>query len=471
MTLFSSLYTGVSGLNAQSQRLGTISDNIANVNTVGYKRAETKFTTFVTQQTTTRFSPGGVLSRPFYEIANQGTLAATLNVTDLAISGGGFFVVNESPTPTIGDEFFYTRAGSFVPDAQGNLVNTAGYYLQAWKLDENGNLPLNNSSLVSLQTVNVAEVTGRPSPTTSVEIGINLPAGGTVNPLVDSSIPSAIQTTDVVVFDSLGFNQTLRLAWHHVSQGDPVLGNRWHLVVQPQTGGSVVNVNDANGVPLAAANTLNNPDPAALGDNYLIVTFNNDGSLQDVVDPGTGDSVMNVNDFTVQVSFDFSSSGANPAQTINFDFGRRNTTAPFVAENVTSYDADYFTTFLNQNGVRFGSYVGVNISDRGVVTAIFDNGQTLPLYQIPLVDFANPNGLEPRTGNAYAQTERAGDFILRTPGSGSAGKVVASSVELSTVDIATEFTDMIITQRAYSANTRVVRTADDMLNDLIQVVR
>ncbi len=125
--------------------------------------------------------------------------------------------------------------------------------------------------------------------------------------------------------------------------------------------------------------------------------------------------------------------------------------------------------FINQNGVRFGSFSGVNIDNKGILTAIFDNGQKQPLYQIPLANFANVNGLDPRTGNAYAQTDVAGEFILRTAGVSGSGDIISSSVEMSTVDIAEEFSNMIITQRAYSANTRIISTADEMIAELIQV--
>lgn len=143
--VFGALFAGVSGLNGQSQRLSTIADNIANVGTTGYKRVETAFSTFVTQTTTTRHSAGGVRTSIANQISQQGLLESSLNKTDIAISGNGMFVVNETPTPGVGDEYLYTRAGQFKPDKNGNLVNTAGYYLQGWPLDQDGNLPTNNT--------------------------------------------------------------------------------------------------------------------------------------------------------------------------------------------------------------------------------------------------------------------------------------------------------------------------------------
>ncbi|MCE2964461.1 MAG: flagellar hook protein FlgE [Alphaproteobacteria bacterium] len=474
MSLLGSMFTGVSGLSGQAQRLATISENIANVNTVGYKRIENQFQTFVTETNPRRHSPGGVVTSINHQLTAQGTLQATTATTDMAISGTGFFVVNQNAVPTVGDEYLYTRAGKFAPDATGDLKNTAGYYLQGWPLDVNGNLPTTAGSVISLETVNVGQLTGKPIATSKVDIGINLPAKSALDPLGNGTVSDAKRSSDIVVFDSLGIAQTIRLNWNHVAN------NTWHLTMNPGSYGTppvlntIVDVQDATGVAIntvngaAPANQLGNPLVA--GTQYLQVVFNTDGTLRDITDPSTGTTVYNNTDKTVKVNFDFSPSGATNNQTISFNFGRQNL-GPLanVAEGLTQYDADYFTAFINQNGVRFGSFTGVNINEKGVVTAIFDNGQTQPLYQIPLVSFANPNGLQPVTGNAYSQTERAGEFILREAGKGGTGTVVASTVETSTVDIAEEFSNMIVTQRAYSANTRVISTASDMLNELIQI--
>jgi flagellar hook protein FlgE len=397
MSILGSLFAAVSGINGQSQRLATISDNIANVSTTGYKRMETQFSTFVTESTVTRHSPGGVTSRPQHQIDSQGLLQATLNNTDLAISGTGYFVVNQSATPTVGDQYLYTRAGSFQADSTGNLINTGGYYLQGWPLDETGQLPTDNGSLISLQAVNVGQVTGKPSATSLVEMGLNLPANSARNALADGTIADAVRNSDLVVFDSLGISQTVRVSWAHVSN------NTWHLTINPGTG-AINDVLDATGATLLSvngvANDLSSPNPATANDPYLVATFNSDGTLADIVDPTSGNSVISNLDGTVKVSFDFSSSGSSNTQEISFNFGTKN-----AADGLAQYDADFFTSYLNQNGVRFGSFTGVNIGKDGKVVAIFDNGQTQPLSQIPLVSFSNPNGLEARTGNAYAQTQ------------------------------------------------------------------
>jgi flagellar hook protein FlgE len=599
--VFGALFAGVSGLNGQSQRLSTIADNIANVGTTGYKRVETAFSTFVTQTTATRHSAGGVRTAIVNQISQQGLLEASLNKTDIAISGNGMFVVNETPAPGVGDEYLYTRAGAFKPDSTGNLVNTAGYYLQGWPLDQNGNLPTNNTSLVSLQTINIAQITGQPKATTTVEMGINLPSSSSIDATGQANDPNSISSTDFVVFDSLGQSQSLRTTWTKVAN------NQWHMTMSTApTRGSIVDVRDSTGTNIGdlnattpyifrtasataltattalpagvtgesfsitltnattgatttvtvpaltlgatddvsdlmttinainprvqlrinddvtpsqlefyttdrndfisatdlsaapdlstffggtptaitvGANTLgsaaNYANDASGGDyfDYLIFNFNADGTLKDIIDPSqpgdstttpAGRSLYNANTQTLDIVMDFSASGADADQVVSFDFGRfNNTTATHVAEGITQYDANLFTSYLNQDGVTFGSYTGVDIDKQGIVTAIFDNGQTQRLYQIPIVSFANTDGLAPRAGNAYAQTERAGEFILRQAGTASAGSIVSSSKEASTVDIAEEFSNMIVTQRSYSAATRVISTADQMLEELI----
>ncbi|MFM7631374.1 MAG: flagellar hook-basal body complex protein, partial [Alphaproteobacteria bacterium] len=508
--VFGALFAGVSGLNGQSQRLSTIADNIANVGTTGYKRVETAFSSFVTQTTTTRHSAGGVRTSIANQIAQQGLLESSLNKTDIAISGNGMFVVNETPNPEVGDEYLYTRAGQFKPDKNGNLVNAAGYYLQGWPLDQDGNLPTNNTSLVSLETINIAQITGQPKATSSVEMGINLPSSSTINPTGEANDPKSVSATDFVVFDSLGQSQSLRVAWTKVAN------NQWHMTMSTSPArGSIVDVRDPTGtnigdlastspyifrtasataltsttalpagvtgesfsltlknattgatttvtVPTLTLGATNNvsdlmttinainprvqvrinddvtpnqlefyttdrndsisgtnfgsaPDlstffggaPSAIsvganklssaakystdaagGDyfDYLIFNFNADGTLKDIIDPSqpgdskttpAGRSLYNNNTQTLDIVMDFSASGAADDQVVSFDFGRfNNTAAPNVAEGITQYDANLFTSFLNQDGVTFGSYTGVDIDSRGIVTAIFDNGQT-----------------------------------------------------------------------------------------------
>ncbi len=420
MSIYGAMYSGVSGLAAQSNALGMISDNISNVNTIGYKNSKAAFATLVTESASvTKFTPGGVRSMPVAQIDRQGLLQASASATDLAIAGNGFFVVNEAADPTAGNSVLYTRAGNFRADADGNLVNAAGYYLQGWALDSAG-VPVGNTSVLSsLTTINVANLSGAATPTANMELGINLP-----------SIAGTGDTHDVTVqiYDSLGNAHDITLTFTKTATA-----NQWTYA----TGNPVLSgTTTASGTTAGGTGTI---------------TFNGDGTPTADIAPS----------FTVSAW----TTGANNS-TITVDGGTANE-----SDGITQFAGEYTISFLDQDGVRFGQYTGVSIDERGVVTAQFDNGERRSIYQLPVAMFANPNGLEARDGNAYIQTDRSGDYILGTANTGGAGKVAPSALESSTVDLAEEFTDMIITQRAYSASAKIITTADEMLEELIRIRR
>ncbi|MFN5609420.1 MAG: flagellar hook protein FlgE [Holosporales bacterium] len=593
MGLFGALYTGVSGLNAQAQAQSTISENVSNVNTVGYKRVQTDFSTLVVESSPRAYSPGGVLTSTSYGITDEGTLQGTTSETDIGISGPGFIIVNQVANPSIQDEFLYTRAGKFTTDENKNLKNTAGYYLQGWKLDNLGNLPTANSSLVSLQTVNLDKIPGISVTTKNVTAYLQLPASSPIDSVADPSLGPFVtgsqQSQDVPVYDSLGVPQTVRLVFTHVGT------NAWNLTINPGSYGNppvankVTNVLDNVGAPLSPPNQLGTP--LVSGDQHLRVTFNSDGTLQDITNADTGTSVYN-SDGTIKVRFDFSASGASPIQDVSFNFGQKNpvtrnslataaatlftsttgteisgikgtvlgsvnnvavipaptpadhyqidltiggetfrgivaddavtaTSIDFVglgspvngftmttaddmlisaaavktdlenyfktASTPTSFtvsglptqtppgtsqkNSDFIGSTVTQDGVAYGVYKGININKEGVVIANFTNGESLPIYQLPLATFPNPNGLAPRTGNAYSKTRDSGELVLNQAGVAGIGQVFSRTLENSTVDIGTEFAKMIITQRAYNANTRVVSTSRDMLAELDRLVQ
>ncbi|MDZ7714092.1 MAG: flagellar hook-basal body complex protein [Rhodovibrio sp.] len=215
MSIYGAMYSGVSGLAAQSNALGVISDNISNVNTVGYKGSRATFQTLVTQATTqTTYTPGGVGSRPLQGVDKQGLLQGTSNATDLSISGNGMFVVNEAIDPDVGDDYMFTRAGEFRPDEQGNLRNAAGFYLQGWPLDDNGNLPPAQQSINSVETVNVSNLTGLPRATDTISLGANLPVRAANDANVFEFAGGTEQQMTVNMFDALGnaHNMTMKFS-------------------------------------------------------------------------------------------------------------------------------------------------------------------------------------------------------------------------------------------------------------------
>ena len=216
MSIYGAMFSGVSALNAHSNTLGMIADNISNLNTIGYKHTNARFSTLVTSSAlSTKYAPGGVRSAPFQQIDRQGLLQASQNATDIAVSGSGFFVVNESSAPGSGDRFLYTRAGQFSVDADGFLVNNGGHYLQGWQtlpdgsfdVDQNGIADSSSpdpTSLTDLTAIQATSLTSTATPTSSVQLGLNLPATAAVN---------ATQNMTVKVFDSLGIDHNVALEW------------------------------------------------------------------------------------------------------------------------------------------------------------------------------------------------------------------------------------------------------------------
>lgn len=442
MSLYGALFTGVTGLNAQTQSMAMISDNLANVNTVGYKRVRAQFSTLVTDSgSLTTHSPAGVLSKPFYTIGTQGQIQSTNSDTDIAVSGNGFVVVNTESDQS--GSVIYTRAGSFTSDSLGNLRNAAGHFLQGWPLDVNGNIPAASADLTSLSTVNVGQFSGTAAATTNSEVGVNLdasqtPYGGAyaVNDLANGTVTPHF-FRNFVVFDALGSSHELSIGYLKTAT------NTWAVELYAANPAEVT----AGATALASGNVIFNGDASLDADNVLTTlgTYN----------PITGDLVS-----TIPITW---TNGAS-ASSIDMDWGSNN-----LNNGLSQFSANYNVAYVNQNGASVGLLNGVSIDEDGFVIASFTNGQTQSFYKLPLSTFGDPSSLKPEEGNAYSETNRSGSFNLREAGQGGAGFFVPSALEASNVDIAQEFTDMIITQRAYSANARVITTADEMLEELIRL--
>ena len=424
MSIYGAMFSGVSGLNAQSQSLATISDNISNVNTVGYKTSKAYFSTLVTGQTMNNYSPGGVRSTPLYDIDRQGLLQSSASDTDLAISGQGFFAVTQSATPGATDIRYFTRAGSFQPDASGFLRTPTGYYLQGWATDPAG-VPTaaDLSDMALLEPVQVNAVSGSARPTTSISLGLNLPASAAV---------AATETTAIQVYDSLGVAHDVTFTWTKLAT------NSWRVQAAVTGAGTI--------------------DEGAVGGGLgysVVVAFAGDGT------PTTFDGAATPPDLAI---------GGWTSGALNSDIGMTLGT-PGTANGVTQFASSYSTTFLDQDGAQFGNFFGVSVDDDGIVTALFDNGESLRIYKVPVITFANPDGLIAKTGTMYLDSPNSGAAILREAGTGSAGAIVPSALEASTTDLAGEFSTMIVTQQAYSAAAKVITTADEMLSELMRIKR
>ena len=443
MSLYGALMIGVSGLNANSQALSIASSNIANVNTVGYKAANANFSTLLASAMGSGdVSNSAVTASASQNVTVQGTPVQASLPTDMAISGNGFFVVTKSPAAAgSANSQFYTRAGDFSPDDNGNLVNSAGYYLMGWPLDSNGNVPSNRTDMTA---VNINSLSGKAEATTTMTIQANLQAstaavsGYTAGDMEAGTVTPSFERT-INVYDSQGGQQPLQISYVKTN------ANTWSYEVSYQ--GDAANIGGATNNPIAT------------GD----VTFNSDGTLNTVTDTTGGSSTASP-DGKVNITIPWDASSGLQSQAISLNLGTLGS-----SNGVTQFDSDSAMPSSQVDGSLFGSLSGVSIDGDGFVTANFSNGLSQKIYKLPVATFANPNGLTAVNGNAYQSSNSSGTATINEATTGGAGAIQSQSLEGSTVDLATEFTNLITTQRAYQASTRIVTTASDMLDQLLQM--
>jgi flagellar hook protein FlgE len=431
MSLYGALTIGVAGLSANSVALSATSSNIANVNTVGYKNQTINFETFVNIPGLAGNSSAGVSSSIGQDVTTQGLPTSTSSPTDMSISGNGFFVVSPNASGTGGQE--YTRAGSFTPDENGNLKNVAGLYLLGWQLDSQGNIPTNTSAL---SMINVSSLAGKAQATTNLGIQANLQSSATVDAAYTAGdITSGAATPDfqrtINVYDSQGGSQPLTMSF--VKTG----ANTWGYEVTYS--GTASNITGTNPIDTGT------------------VTFNSDGTMKNVngASPASG---------TFALTIPWAASTGLSSQSVNVNLGAVNGTS-----GLTQFDSASTLNGTSPDGSPFGSITGVQVSKDGTVTAQFSNGLSQAVYKVPVATFTNPDGLGQMSGDAYTATRQSGAANINIANTGSAGGIAAQTLEASTVDLATEFTNLITTQRAYSASARIVTTADQMLQELEQL--
>ena len=439
MSLYGAMMIGVSALDAFSNALSTSSSNIANVNTIGYKSSDTNFSTLVAASMgASDMSSIGVVSGTSQNIGQQGLLQTASSPTDLAISGNGFFMVSDSSSPGGGQ--YYTRAGDFNPNANGDLQNSAGFYLMGYAVDSSGNV----APGAALSAINVSNLTGKAEPTTTMTVQANLQASTEVYD--DSQGTYAVGTNDMAggqvtpsftrtinVYDSQGGSRPITISYLKTA------ANQWSYEVS--YAGDAAN-DLTGGSNLLASGTM---------------TFNSDGTLADV----SADAGATASNGTLQLNIPWSANSGLSSQPLSINFGTLN-----ASNGMTQFDSASTLTNSTVDGALFGTLSGVSVDSSGIVTAQFSNGLTQKIAQVPLATFTNPNGLAAISGNAYAATANSGNAIVGAAGAGGAGKIQSGALEGSTVDLATEFTNLITTQRAYTASTRVITTASEMLDTL-----
>jgi flagellar hook protein FlgE len=414
--MIGSLFAGISGLNVNSQTMTVIADNIANVNTTAFKSNRASFANILSQ------SLGGdgsndigrgvefVTTTPAW---NQGSIENTSNATDMAINGQGFFALRNNAGSSL-----YTRAGDFSFDRDGYLVNSNGLFVQGYQVTAVD--PLGNMTLGPITDINVpGQSTSPPAATDEFTVDINLDAG--------AAIGNTYSTT-MTAYDSLGNLIPMYITFTKMA------ANQWDTSVS---------------VP-----------PGTLGGGGSVTINNNSFNFD-----GLG-SLQNGNDPTIVIS-----GLASGAGDLSITWDLFDDTTSVTNGDFTHYAAPSATIFQTQNGYASGMLRGVAIDEYGVVTGSYSNGLLTPLFQVVLADFPSYYGLTKMGENLYAESRASGQAMPGTPQSGRLGSISSNAIEMSNVDLAQEFVKMITTQRAFQANSRVITTSDEILNELINLKR
>ncbi len=417
MSLYGMMRTGVSGMNAQANRLSAVADNIANSGTTGYKRSSIEFSSLIIPNTTGSYTSGGVTTDIRYAVTQQGDLRYTTSGSDLAINGEGFFVVQDaSGKPAL------TRAGSFVPDGEGRLVNAAGFSLMGYSF-ANGTPSAVTNGYGGLEEVLISQTALTATPSGIGVFKSNLPVDATT--VIPANLPGANAATaqysaksSLVVYNNVGAEVTLDIYFTKTG------ANAWQVAVFDQSAATPTTAFPYTGGALVSGNMTFNP-----ANGQLLA-----GGSINVPVPG----------------------GATLALSL------AGTTE--LAQGFTVLDAEV-------DGNAPSGIDQVEISADGTVYAQYEDGSFKALYRIPIASVQSPDQLTVLPGNVFAQSAESGDLQIGFANEGGMGSVVSGALENSNVDIAEELTSMIESQRSYTANSKVFQTGADLMDILVNLKR
>ena len=434
MTISSSLNAGVAGLNANANRLATIADNIANSSTFGYKRAQADFHSVVINgNSRASYSAGGVRVSNMRMIDVRGPLIASTNSTDLAIDGRGFLAVTNIAALNGADTNYpisLATTGSFRPDAEGILRTDTGLVLMGWPANPDGTVPtFPRDTMSALQPVRINANQYIGNPTSEMRLGVNLPASSSV-----AGAPGTSFNLTVEYFGNLGTSETMDFTF---TPTVPAAGasNSWVMKIQDSAlGGATV-----------GEYTLTFNATQTAGGALASVTPISGGAYN----PATG---------TISV--------AVGGGLVALDIGK-----PGQPNGMTQLSSTFAPVAISKNGSPVASLTAVEVDEKGYLSAIYDQGFTRRIYQLPVVDVPNANGLLALNNQTYQVSPGSGPFYLWNAGDGPTGSVVGFSREESSTDVAAELTQLIQTQRAYSSNAKVIQTVDEMLLETTNIKR
>lgn len=450
-----SLYSGVSGLKTHNVRMNVVGNNISNVNTYGFKYSRVTFQDLLYQTLSGAASPTqekggvnpkqsglGVKTAAIDKIFSEGSIQSTGKNTDLSIQGEGFFIVGK------GDQEFYTRAGTFDIDKNGTLINPAnGMRVLGWESqpDAQGNIYIDSSSSIGEITIPIYGKTPAKA-TTEATLKSNLDTTTEIirPDMTEAERLKATVRTSIDVYDSEGEIHQMQIQFEKTAQ------NQWRATTE---------MTDVQG---AVTLDLANVEAAPAGaNNQVVLNFDQLGGLVSLTDTAGN----TVNQGSLAASLKATLPGKEPVN-ININFG---TVGEF--NGVTQFGNPSTTKLVAQNGYSMGYLESFEIDDSGVITGSFDNGQKHPLGQVALAVFTNPGGLTTVGETMFAESNNSGMAIVGEPDTAGRGKVQAGTLEMSNVDLAEQFTDMIVTQRGFQANSRTITTSDQMIQELLTLKR
>lgn len=423
MGLYGVMTTSVSGMSVQSDRMGTVADNIANINTTGYKASSTEFATLIAEGSVAEYVPGSVSTIPRRAVSQQGDFTYTKSPTDLAVSGNGFFMVeSDAGTP------FLTRAGNFVPDNNGDLVNAAGFKLLGYNLLDGSSSSVVNSA-AGLQVVSTSGLGLKATPSTSGKFGVNLPADAAITaagnlPSANAATAEYAGKTSIVTYDNLGHQVTLDI--YSAKTAD----NTWEITVYN------------------AAGATNGGFPYAAGSQLTTTTATFDGTTGALTASSPQALSLNIPN----------------GSTFSLDISK-------MTQLAANYSPQTGAEAPSANGSPPSAVDRLEISNEGIVTAVYADGSRVDAYKIPLATVASPDNLTAISGNVYATNKESGDLQLGTANESGRGKIISGALESSTVDLASELTTMVQAQRNYTANSKVFQTGTELLDVLVNLVR
>lgn len=424
--MLASFYTGLSGLTTHSLAMNNIGNNIANINTIGFKSTVARFETLISQSAIGLSSGGNLLQiglgTQIGQIQgnfSQGGLTPTGIQTNAAIQGSGFFVLQDPS----GENRVYTRAGDFGLNEEGFLVNPAGYFVQGWLPGADGQIDT-NQNVDALQIP--PGIQSAPNLTTQASLMMNLNAEAPVG---------SEYTTTIIIYDSLGMEHAAVVTFEKIAN------NEWTYQWNMDDAGAVAGGGDGAGGG--------------------VIEFDGNGNIVTIDGNAIGAWDNPV------INFEGLGNGADDIEMLwnvlsDVDNG---------ISNITQYAGPSATSSTNQDGFGSGTLLDISIDPDGIVLGTFSNGRTLSLGQLALANFNNPDGLFRIQGNMFTATTVSGQQTIGVANTGGRGQVTGGNIELSNVDLAGEFTTMIINERGYQANSRVITTSDDMSREAINLKR